>query len=56
MNDKILAYLISLGIMGSGIFWIVMSAHSAASVIYIAIGIPTIVVGLISFFAELRQT
>jgi len=31
-------------------------AHSAASVIDIAIGVPTIVVGLISFFGELRQT
>jgi hypothetical protein len=56
MSDKILAYLISLGIIGSGVFWIAMSAHSAASVIYIAIGIPTIVVGLLSFFGELRQT
>jgi hypothetical protein len=33
-----------------------MRAPSAASVIYIAIGLPTIVVGLNSFFAELRQT
>jgi hypothetical protein len=56
MSDKILAYLVSLGIIGSGVFWIVTSAHSAASVIYIAIGVPIIVVGLISFFAELHQT
>jgi apolipoprotein N-acyltransferase len=56
MSDTVLAYLISLGIVGSGVFWIVTSAHSAASVIDIAIGVPTIVVGLISFFTELRRT
>jgi hypothetical protein len=56
MSDKILAYFISLGIMGSGVFWIVMSAYSAAPVIYIAIGVPTIVVGVISLLGELRQT
>ena len=56
MSDKILAYLISLGIIGSGVFWIIMNAHSADAVIYIAIGVPTIVVGLLSLFGELRQT
>ena len=56
MSDTVLAYLISLGIVGSGVFWIVTSAHSAASVIDIAIGVPTIVVGLLSLFGELRQT
>jgi hypothetical protein len=55
MSDAILAYLVSLGIIGGGVFWIVMGA-SAASTVCIAIGIPTIVVGLLSFFAELRET
>lgn len=56
MSDTILAFLISLGIAAMGVFWIVLSAYAAASVIYIAIGVPTIIVGLISFFAEVRQT
>jgi hypothetical protein len=53
MSDTLLAYLVSLG---SGIFWIVMDAYSAASVLYFAIGVPTIVVELLSLLTELRQT
>jgi hypothetical protein len=53
MSDTILAYLISLVIIASGVFWIVMAANSAV-VLYIGIGVPTVVVGLISFFTELR--
>jgi hypothetical protein len=56
MIDTISAYLVSLVIIASGVFWIVMAANSAASVLYIAIGVPTVVVGLINFFAELRFT
>jgi hypothetical protein len=55
MRDTALAYFISLGILGSGIIWIVASAHSVAPALRIAIGVPTIVVGLISLFAELRN-
>jgi hypothetical protein len=56
MSDTILAYFVSLVILASGVFWIVMAAYSAASVVYIAIGVPTVVVGLVSFFTELRET
>ena len=52
MSDTALAYLISLGILGFGVVWLVASAHSAAPALYIGIGIPTSVVGLISFFTE----
>jgi hypothetical protein len=55
MSDKMLAYLISLGIMIFGVIWIVTSRHSAASALHIAIGIPTIVVGLASLLAERRN-
>jgi|KBSMisStandDraft_5_1062788.scaffolds.fasta_scaffold655016_2 hypothetical protein len=56
MNDTILAYLISLGITGVGIVWMVASGHSAnsaASALCMIIGVPTIAVGLISLFGEL---
>ena len=55
MSDRILAYLVSVGIMMAGAIWIVASGHSAASALYIAIGIPTIVVGMVSLFAEWRN-
>jgi hypothetical protein len=55
MNDTILAYLISLGIIGTGVIWILLGANSATSAIWITIGIVTIAVGLISLLTELRN-
>ena len=55
MSDKMLAYLVSVVIIMTGAIWIVASGHSAASALYIAIGIPTIVVGLASLFGEWRN-
>ena len=55
MSDRMLAYLVSVVIIMAGVIWIVASGHSAASALYIAIGIPTIVVGLVSLFAEWRN-
>jgi hypothetical protein len=55
MSDTMLAYLISLGIIIIGVLWIVASGLSAASALYIAIGFPTIVVGLVSLLAERRN-
>ena len=55
MSDSALAYLISLGIVGIGVIWIVVGASSATSIVWIAIGILTIGVGLTSFFTELRS-
>jgi hypothetical protein len=54
MSDTILAYLVSLGIIGAGVIWIV-AGHSAPSALGIIVGVPTIVVGLVSFFTELRS-
>jgi hypothetical protein len=55
MSDTALAYLISLGILGFGVVWLVASAHSAAPAVYVAIGIPTVAVGLASLFTERRN-
>ena len=52
VSDTILAYLISLGIIGAGVIWIV-AGHSAPSALGVIIGVLTIVVGLLSFFGEL---
>jgi hypothetical protein len=49
MSDRLLAYLVSVVIMMAGAIWIAASGHSAVSALYIAIGIPTIVVGWVSF-------
>ena len=51
MNNKVLAYFISLGIIGAGVVWIVAGTNSALS---IAIGILSIAVGAISLLNELR--
>ena len=51
MWDTVFAYLISLGIIGIGVVWIV-AGHSAPSPFGGIIGVPTIVVGLLSFFGE----
>ena len=55
MIDTALAYLISVGIIGIGIVWIVVGTSSATSAIWITIGVPTIAVGLSSFLTELRN-
>jgi hypothetical protein len=55
MNDRTLAYLVSLGIVGAGAIWIVAGATLPASTLSIAIGILTIAVGLISLLTELRH-
>ena len=51
MSDTLLAYLISLAIIGIGVVWIV-AGHSAPSAFGVIIGVPTVVVGLLSFFGE----
>ena len=53
MWDTVFAYLISLGIIGAGAVWIVVG-HSAPSAFGVIIGVPTIVVGMLSLFGELR--
>ena len=55
MSDTLLAYLISLGIIGAGVVWIVAGVYPATSAVCIVVGVPTIVVGLLSFFTELRN-
>jgi hypothetical protein len=50
MSDTTTAYLVSLGIIGAGAIWI-----DAGTTLCITIGVPTIVVGLISLLAELRD-
>ena len=55
MIDTILAYLVSLGIIGAGVIWIVAGTNSTTSVLCITIGVLTIAVGLISLLTELRR-
>jgi hypothetical protein len=55
MSEKVLAYLISLEIVGTGVLWIVACANSATSAIWIGMGILTIAVGSISLLTELRN-
>jgi hypothetical protein len=50
MSNTILAYLVSLGIVGAGVVWIVASANSA---LCIAMGVVSIVVGAISLLNEI---
>jgi len=45
MGDTILAYIISLGLIGAGLGWIIAGPKSA---LFITIGIASIVVGTIS--------
>ena len=52
MSDTNLAYLISLGIIGAGVGWIVAGTNSA---LCIGIGIASIVVGALSVLNELRH-
>ena len=53
--NRVLAYLVSLGIIGAGVIWIVAGTYSAASELCIAIGLLTIAVGWISFVVEFRS-
>ena len=55
MVDTVLAHLISLGIIGAGVIWIVAGTNPATSVLCITIGVLTIAVGLISLLTELRH-
>jgi hypothetical protein len=55
MSDTILAYLISLGIIGAGVIWIVAGTISTTSALCIAMGVVTIAVGWISFMVEFRN-
>jgi hypothetical protein len=55
MSDTILGYLVSLGIIGAGVVWILAGTISTASALCIAIGMVTIAVGWISFMVEFRN-
>ena len=55
MNDWILPYVISLGLIGTGVIWILASTNSASAAIWITIGGLTIGVGAISLFGEFRN-
>lgn len=55
MIDTILAYLISFGIVGTGIGWIVAGMNSATAGLWIGIGVASIAVGAISVLNELRH-
>jgi hypothetical protein len=55
MSDTLLAYLISLGIIGAGVIWIVAGTISTTSALCIAMGVVTIAVGWISFMVEFRN-
>ena len=52
MSDMILAYLVSFGIIGAGVVWIVAGTNS---VLCIAIGVVSIAVGAISLLNELSN-
>jgi hypothetical protein len=54
--NNILEYLVSLGLVGAGIVWIVAATKATALFpAWIALGILTIAVGLISLLAETRN-
>jgi hypothetical protein len=55
MIDTVLAYFISLGIIGAGVIWIVAGTNPATSILCITVGVLTIAVGLISLLTELRH-
>ena len=55
MSDTMLGYLVSLGIIFAGVFWIVAGTIYTASELCIAIGLLTIAVGWISFVVEFRN-
>ena len=55
MIDRILPYLISLGLIGTGVVWIVGSTNAANPAIWMTIGGLTIAVGTISLLGEFRD-
>ena len=55
MNDRILPYLISLGLIGTGVIWIVGSMNSPSAAIWITIGCLTLAVGAMSLLGEFRN-
>jgi hypothetical protein len=55
MIDTVLAYLISLGIIGAGVIWIVAGINPATSILCVTVGVLTLAVGLISLLTELRH-
>ncbi len=55
MNDRVLAYLISFGLVGTGGVWIVAATNSMTSAIWITIGVLTIIVGALSLLLEFRS-
>jgi cytochrome c biogenesis protein CcdA len=50
-----LGYLVSLGIIGAGVFWIVAGTIWTASDLCIAIGVLTIAVGVDHFYDRVSQ-
>jgi hypothetical protein len=52
MSDTILAYIISFGLIGAGLGWILTGPNSA---LFITIGVASIVVGTISVLNEFRH-
>jgi hypothetical protein len=55
MSDTILAYLISLGLIGTGVIWVVAGTNSTTSALSVATGVLTIAVGLISLLNEFHH-
>jgi hypothetical protein len=55
MNNRILPYLISLGLIGTGVVWMLASTNAADAAIWITIGGLTIAVGAISLFGAFRN-
>ena len=55
MNDTMLGYLVSLGIIFAGVLWIVAGMIYTASDLCIAMGMVTVAIGWISFVAEFRN-
>ena len=55
MNDRILPYLISLGLIGTGVVWMLAGTNSANAAISFTIGGLTIAVGALSLFGEFRN-
>jgi hypothetical protein len=55
MNDRILPYLISLGLIGTGVAWMLAGTNSANAAISFTIGGLTIAVGALSLFGEFRN-
>jgi hypothetical protein len=55
MLDTILIYLISLGIIGSGVGFTLAGVNSATSAFWIVIGISLIAVGTIKVLNELYK-